>query len=87
MYRVFNLREAPAIIRGRYAHQQLTVPTRMLFGKEDTALSYQILAGYERHADDMQVELVPGCGHFIVDERPDLVAERAREFLAPAAVV
>ena len=29
----------------------------------------------------MRVELVPGCGHFIADERPDLVAERAREFL------
>jgi len=41
-----------------------------------------MLAGYERHAPQMQVELVPGCGHFIADERPDLVAERAREFLA-----
>jgi pimeloyl-ACP methyl ester carboxylesterase len=84
MYRVFNLREAPAILRGRYAYQRLTVPTRMLFGKDDRALSYEILAGYERHAEDMRLELVPGCGHFIVDERPDLVAERAREFLAPA---
>jgi len=82
MYRVFNLREAPAILRGRYAHQRLTVPTRMLFGKDDRALSYEILAGYERHAEDMRLELVPGCGHFIVDERPHLVAERAREFLA-----
>jgi len=87
MYRVFNLREAPAIIRGRYANQQLTVPTRMLFGKDDTALSYKILAGYERHAEDMRVELVPGCGHFIVDERPDLVAERARELFAPSGPV
>ena len=84
MYRVFNLREAPAIIRGRYAHQQLTVPTRMLFGTDDTALRPEILAGYERHAEDMRVELVPGCGHFIADERPDLVAERARELFAPS---
>jgi pimeloyl-ACP methyl ester carboxylesterase len=29
----------------------------------------------------MQVELVRGCGHFIADERPDLVAERAGAFL------
>jgi pimeloyl-ACP methyl ester carboxylesterase len=41
-----------------------------------------MLAGYERHAEEMTVELVPGCGHFIADERPDLVAERARDFLA-----
>lgn len=84
MYRVFNLREAPAILRGRYAQQRLMVPTRMLFGKDDRALSYKILAGYERHAEDMQVELVPGCGHFIAEERPDLVAERAREFFSSA---
>jgi hypothetical protein len=30
----------------------------------------------------MQVELVPGCGHFIVDEMPDLVAARALEFFS-----
>ena len=41
-----------------------------------------LLDGYEGHADDMTVERVPGCGHFIADERPDLVAERAVEFLA-----
>jgi hypothetical protein len=28
----------------------------------------------------MEVELVRDCGHFIADERPELVAERAREF-------
>jgi pimeloyl-ACP methyl ester carboxylesterase len=82
MYRIFNLRETTPIIRGRYARQRLTVPTRMLFGTDDAALRPEILAGYERHADDMQVELVPGCGHFIADEMPDLVAERAREFFA-----
>ncbi len=82
LYRVFNLREAPAIMRGRYAKQRLTVPTRMLFGTDDQALRPEVLEGYEDHADDMEVELVPGCGHFIADEMPELVAERAREFLA-----
>jgi pimeloyl-ACP methyl ester carboxylesterase len=82
MYRVFNLREALPIMRGRYAHQRLEVPTRLLFGTDDTALRPEIMDGYQRHAEDMEVELVPGCGHFIADERPDLVAERAREFLA-----
>jgi len=81
LYRVFNLREIGPIMRGRYARERLTVPTRMVFGSEDTALHPSLLAGYEKHADDMDVELVPGCGHFIADERPDLVAERARAFL------
>jgi pimeloyl-ACP methyl ester carboxylesterase len=84
MYRVFNLRETAPIVRGRYAGQRLTVPTRMLFGTDDRALRPEVLAGYEHHADDMEVEFVPGCGHFIADEMPDLVAERARGFFAPA---
>jgi pimeloyl-ACP methyl ester carboxylesterase len=82
MYRVFQLHESPAILRGRYAHDRLTVPTRLLFGTDDTALRPHLLAGYQHHADDMQVELVPGCGHFIADEKPDLVAERALDFFA-----
>jgi pimeloyl-ACP methyl ester carboxylesterase len=82
MYRVFNLRELVPVLRGRYAAERLSVPTRMLFGTDDAAIHTDLLAGYEDHADDMEIELVPGCGHFIADERPDLVAERARAFFA-----
>ncbi|MFI5028258.1 MAG: alpha/beta fold hydrolase [Solirubrobacterales bacterium] len=82
MYRVFNLKETMPIFGGRYMDERLEVPTRLVFGADDFALRPQLLAGYERHAEDMQVELVPGCGHFIADERAELVAERAREFLS-----
>jgi pimeloyl-ACP methyl ester carboxylesterase len=82
LYRTFNLREALPIARGRYADARLKVPTRLVFGEGDFALRPQMLAGWQRHAEDMQVEMVPDCGHFIVDERPELVAERAREFFA-----
>lgn len=82
MYRVFNLRELVPILRGRYADKRLTVPTRMLFGTDDAAIHTDLLAGYEPHVDDMEIELVPGCGHFIADERPDLVAERAETFFS-----
>ncbi len=85
MYRVFNLRETLPIVRGRYAEQRLTVPTRMLFGIDDKALRPDVLAGYERHAEDMEVEFLQGCGHFLADEMPELVAERARELFAPNA--
>ena len=82
MYRVFNLKEVRPVLGGRYEGRRLTVPTRMLFGTGDAALRPEMLDGYERHADRMTVELVDGCGHFIADERPQLVAERAREFFA-----
>ena len=83
LYRTFNWREMPGIAKGRYAKAHLEVPTLMLFGEDDFVLRPSMLAGYERHSDDMRVELVPGCGHFIADERPDLVAARAQEFLKP----
>jgi pimeloyl-ACP methyl ester carboxylesterase len=85
MYRVFQLREVWPIVRGRYADARLNTPTKLLFGTGDPVLRPELLAGYEDHADAMEVELTPECGHFIADERPELVAERARAFFAPAA--
>jgi pimeloyl-ACP methyl ester carboxylesterase len=87
LYRVFQLRELWPIVRGRYADSRLTVPTRMLFGVGDVVLRPELLEGYERHADEMEVELVEDSGHFIADERPELVAERARDFFAAASPV
>jgi len=83
LYRTFNWREAPAMAKGRYAKAHLETPTLMVFGEDDFVLRPSMLAGYQRHAPNMRVELVPGCGHFIADERPDLVAERAQAFLKP----
>ena len=85
MYRTFLVREQPEIIRGRYVRQRLTVPTLQLHGTDDAALRPKMLAGWQRHADDMRVELVEGCGQFIADEAPDLVADRALEFFASPA--
>lgn len=85
MYRVFNWREALPIMRGRYAETRLEVPTSLVFGVDDLILRPEMLAGYQRHTDVMRIEFIENCGHFIADERPELVAARAREFLAPAA--
>ena len=41
-----------------------------------------MLQGTEPYADDLRTELVEGVGHFIADERPDLVLERALSFFA-----
>jgi pimeloyl-ACP methyl ester carboxylesterase len=35
----------------------------------------------------MEVELVPDSGHFIVDEKPDLVIARARQFLSAPPLI
>ncbi|MHB8659557.1 MAG: alpha/beta fold hydrolase [Solirubrobacteraceae bacterium] len=82
LYRDFVLHELPELALGRYAGQRLTVPTRIVFGTNDGAMSPRQLQGAEANADRLEVRLVPGCGHFIVDERPDLVTAEACGFLA-----
>ncbi len=63
------------------------MPTRVLFGVRDAFISPVWLEGFEPYADDMTVELVEDSGHFIAEERPELVAARAREFLGAAAPI
>jgi pimeloyl-ACP methyl ester carboxylesterase len=79
-YRTFSLREMGPLLRGRYADRRLSVPTRLINGADDPAIRPALLGDYESHADAMEVELVDGCGHFIVDEKPELVVDRARSF-------
>ena len=80
LYRYYQrvLREG---VTSRRRSPRLSVPTLLLFGERDRYLSKRLLDGHEGHADALRIELVPDSGHFLVDERPDLVIERAREFL------
>jgi pimeloyl-ACP methyl ester carboxylesterase len=83
LYRTFVGREFFQVARGRYAHTRLKVPTRLVFGEDDFAIPLAFLeADHDRHADDFAIELVPGCGHFIAEEQPVLVTNRALGFLA-----
>jgi pimeloyl-ACP methyl ester carboxylesterase len=75
LYRTFLLRELPAIARGSYTRQRLTVPTRLVIGRSDPVVTATSVRGFEAHADDMSVELIDG-GHFLPEERPGPVAAR-----------
>lgn len=86
VYRSFLLRELPRLKKGHYRSQRLSVPTRILAGEADPVIRADILAGYEPYADEMSVEILSGCGHFIAEEKPDIVVERARQLFGPAAV-
>jgi len=81
LYGEFLLKEyVPAGVLGRYKRYRIHAPTRLLFGERDFALDTCLLRDAERYFDDYQLELVPNTGHFIVDERPALVSERAWAF-------
>jgi pimeloyl-ACP methyl ester carboxylesterase len=83
LYEQFLLKEyIPVGLFGKYHKYRLKTPTRILFGDKDFAVSLYWLRGYEDYADDLEIELVPETGHFIVDEKPDLVNERAMKFFS-----
>lgn len=70
-YRTFLLHEIPRMARTG-ERRWSSVPTRVLFGRNDAAIAPQLAAAETARADDYTVEMVD-CGHFIADERPDLV--------------
>jgi pimeloyl-ACP methyl ester carboxylesterase len=77
LYRYYQ-RVFPEAVRGRWRDSRLSAPTRLLFGKRDLYVDHTLVEGnHQRNAPEMTVELVPDSGHFIVDEKPELVADRA----------
>jgi pimeloyl-ACP methyl ester carboxylesterase len=78
MYRTFVLRELLPIARGRYDDARIEMPVRMIVGDDDLIVRGADLRGYEANAPRLEVERVPGARHFLPEERPELVAERAR---------
>jgi pimeloyl-ACP methyl ester carboxylesterase len=79
LYRTFLLSEGPQVFSGRYRDARLTVPTRLVIGAGDLVSSRAMLDGWQRHADDMTVETLEGIGHFVPEEAPEAVAQRAIE--------
>ncbi|MCW2613556.1 MAG: Soluble epoxide hydrolase [Frankiales bacterium] len=82
LYRSFLLHEGPRVMAGRYLSQRLTVPTRLVVGAHDPVASGRLLEGFEEHADDMSLEVLPGVGHFVPEEAPQVVADRSRALFA-----
>lgn len=78
----FVLHDIPALVVGRYRESWLTVPTLIMAGSRDPVTPPAVLAGGERHASDLSVEVVPDVGQFLPAERPDLVAAAARRLFA-----
>jgi pimeloyl-ACP methyl ester carboxylesterase len=76
LYRTFLLREALPVAAGRYAGLTLRVPTLLLFGERDIGIPTHTVREYARRSAALELELVPDAGHFIVDEKPELVASR-----------
>jgi pimeloyl-ACP methyl ester carboxylesterase len=82
MYRTFLTRELLPMARGRYAHDQLQVPTTVILGKAD-AVSRGVPAGAVDGQPNLRVELLERVAHWVPEQRPQAVIDWAQA-LVPA---
>ena len=73
-YRTFLLHELPSAAKNP-EQRRTTVPIRAHFGMSDFAVHHSIASPATAKADDYTFEPVD-AGHFVIDERPELVRER-----------
>lgn len=75
------LPEAVRMARGVYRRQRLTVPTMIVYGREDhpttEQLMTQICRDPHRYADEIEFAYVEAAVHFITDDAPNAVAQLA----------
>jgi len=62
--------------RGKAPAERLQAPTLIVFGEDDLYVSPKLAEPPRDDRGPLEVEFVPGAGHFIVNERPELAAEK-----------
>ncbi len=87
-YRASPLRPPAApddpVLALRFPPEMVTVqvPTLVIWAEDDIALPVALLDGLDEFVPDMRIVRVPGATHWIVHERPDLVAAEIDKALA-----
>ena len=73
--------------RGLYhgTGMRVTAPTLVLWGEHDPALGRELLDGTDRFAPDLRVRCLPGCSHWVMEERPAETNRHLLEFLGERA--
>lgn len=60
----------------------LEVPTLLIWGEADAALSKELSQGTEAYVRNFHLRYIPHCSHWVQQEQPTLVNQYMREFLA-----
>jgi pimeloyl-ACP methyl ester carboxylesterase len=61
----------------------IAVPTLLIWGEEDPALPVQLAHRLKRVWGELGLSILPDCGHFPHEEKPDEVNALLLEFLSP----
>jgi pimeloyl-ACP methyl ester carboxylesterase len=58
------------------------VPTLVVWGEQDPALSTDLLDGLDRWVPDLRIEVLPAASHWVQADQPDRVTDLLVDFLA-----
>jgi pimeloyl-ACP methyl ester carboxylesterase len=61
---------------------KIVVPTLLIWGEQDIALDSALTRGLDRWVPNIQVRRIPDSGHWVQQEKPDLVNKWIAEFLS-----
>jgi pimeloyl-ACP methyl ester carboxylesterase len=68
------------LLRG--AGVRAEMPTLLIWGENDAYLGKELTYGTERYVPDLRIRYIPGCSHWVQQERPDDVNRFLLDFLA-----
>lgn len=81
--------EGMRIMSGVYRHRRLTVPTLVVFGRQDYAFTEELVSracrDADRYADRVEIAYVDDAAHFLTDDAPEAVADLALDWFSRAA--
>ncbi len=63
----------------------LQIPTLLIWGENDLALGTELTYGTEDYVEDLEICYIPDCSHWVQQERPQLVNQYMRKFMAGSA--
>ena len=63
------------------ALSRISCPVLVIHGTEDPAFSVEETWAWASQIEDVKVEILPGVGHFVTEEIPELTAQLIRDFV------
>jgi pimeloyl-ACP methyl ester carboxylesterase len=74
-YRTAFRQDASALLSGKLRHPypRIACPVTLIWGADDSCLGPELIHGTTRFAAQLDVSIVPRAGHFVHQERPDVV--------------
>lgn len=81
LYRDFLIKEFIPIALGKYKNKKLEVPTSLLIGDVDPVIHPSLFKNFTNPTNNITITTIKACGHFIPEEKPEIVAKEVINFL------